>query len=295
LSRRALGAMTFRDGTQHLRILKGIKVPAASATRDYDGAVLDVDNDPLVQLVRHSVRLEELEVIGPGVDPVDVDFAAQVMDTTRLLEDEHPPKAPLKLEKLENLTILSTHSSPLLFALLFTNLPSLRRLTVTPYDDIPYPASLVSRFIQVHGQTLRSLYLFTPRGFWPTDSHPSPRDLLIHCPSLRHLSLEFPLPRLILPLREYDHVRQQQQQQQHPLQVLSIPRPKSEYLVVIESMVPALENMRVVRIRDVRWLRKGMTPRALEAGIQGEMREWRRRLSNKGIAVLDADGNDVNQ
>jgi len=39
----------------------------------------------------------------------------------------------------------------------------------------------------------------------------------------------------------------------------------------------------------VRWLRKGMGLRAQEAGVQGEMREWRRRLLRRGIRVLDAE------
>jgi hypothetical protein len=285
LSRRALGALTFRDGTQHLKTLKGIKAPA-ELSRDWYGAVLNMDNDPLVQLVRNSVHLEELEIIGPGFDPADVDFAADGTETP--FETGPPSKAPLRLDRLESLTILLTHSSPLMFALLITNLPSLRRLRVTPYDDIPYPASLVSYFIQVHGQTLRSLHFLTPRDIWPTTSHPSPRDVLIHCPMLNHLSLESPLPKLILPPPHYVHT-QQQQQYHHPLQTLSIPRPQSEYFTVIEAILPFLKDLRIVRARDARWLRKGVTRRALEAGVQGEMREWSRRLGAKGVAVQDAD------
>lgn len=281
MSRRAFSALTFRDGTQYLKTLRGIKAPA---TREDSVSAVDVDTDPLVQLVRNSPHLEELEVVGPGFDSVDVDFAAQFTDSN--FEVDRSAKAPLSLRDLNTLTIVSTHSSPLMYALLGTELPFLRRLTLTPYDDVPYPASLVSRFIQVHGASLRSLYLLTPRDVWPTTLHPSPKDLLITCPQLNHLSLESPLPKLTLPFADNRTIP-------HPLQILSIPRPKSDYLAMIEAMVPVMKNLKVLRARDVKWLRHGMTPRALEAGVQGEMREWRRRLNLRGIAVLDAENRDI--
>jgi hypothetical protein len=281
MSRRAFSALTFRDGARCLKTLRGIKAPA---TREEFESVVDVDTDLLVQLVRSSPHLEELEIMGPGFDPVDVDFAAQFTDSN--FEVDRSAKIPLQLNELNTLTMLSTHSSPLMYSLLGADLPSLRRLTLTPYDDIPYPASLVSRFIQKHGPNLRSLYLLTPRDTWPTALHPSPKDLLITCPQLNHLSLESPLPKMTLPSVDKDCAP-------HPLQILSIPRPKADYLAVIEGMVPVMKNLKVVRARDVKWLRHGMTPRALEAGVQGEMREWRRRLNRKGIAVVDAENNDI--
>jgi len=281
MSRRAFSALTFKDGTQYLKTLRGIKAPA---TREESDNAVDVDTDPLVQLVRNSPHLEELEIVGPGFDPVDIDFAAQFTDSN--FEVDRSTNFPLRLKELNTLTLVSTHSSPLMHALLGADLPSLRRLTLTPYHDVPYPASLVSRFIQVHGTKLRSLYLLTPRDTWPTSLHPSPKDLLITCPQLNHLSLESPLPRLTLP--PFDN-----NSDPHPLQILSIPRPKSDYLAVIEAMAPVMKNLKVLRARDVKWLRHGMTPRALEAGVQGEMREWRRRLNLRGIAVVDAENRDI--
>jgi hypothetical protein len=269
-----LEALTFRDGTQNLRVLKGIRAPLP---------VSDLCHDPLVQLIQHSTSLEELEIFGPGFDPADIEFSPQFTDSQ--FDIQISMRNLLRLNNLTTLSILSTHSSPLMYALLVTNLPSLRRLSITPYDDIPHPLSLVSLFIQVHGPSLSSLYLYTPRDIWPTIFHPSPKDILITCPNLNHLSLEYPLPKLTLPSR----------QQNHPLQIISIPRAKSEYFSTIERMAVILQNFKVVRTRDVRWLRGGMTPRALEAGVQGEMRDWRRRLLPKGIIILDADNKDMTE
>ena len=107
---------------------------------------------------------------------------------------------------------------------------------------------------------------------------PSPTTLLHTCPRLRHLSLESPLPTLTI-CSIYP---------KHPLQILSIPRPDAEFLSVLESLLPKLPGLKAVRARDVRWLRPGMGAHAQEAGIQGEMRDWKRRLGRRGIQVLDA-------
>lgn len=180
--------------------------------------------------------------------------------------------------------MLSTHASPLMFALLSSELPSLQRLAVTPCDDLPYPTSLVSRFIQAHGSTLRSLHFYTPKDTWPTISHPSPSDILFTCPNLTHLSLEFPLPELRIPPSS-------RPSDAHPLQILSIPRPSQHCHQMVNTIVSSLKSLRVVRTRDVRWLRRGITSQAMETGTQGEMREWRRRLALRGVTLLDADMN----
>jgi len=288
-SRRALAALTFRDGCQHLKSLKGIQAPTAHPINQANYSGLALDSDPLVQLVRNSPFLEEIEIHGPGFDSFEVDFAFQFADILppAEMEGEEPVLQidhPLKLDDLKSLSILSTHASPLVFALLSSELPSLQRLAVTPYDNLPYPTSLVSKFIQVHGSTLRSLHFYTPKDTWPTISHPSPSDILLTCPNLTHLSLEFPLPELEIPL--YSNPSDA-----HPLQILSIPRPTQRCYQAVSTIVSSLKNLRVVRTRDVRWLRRGITSQAMETGTQGEMREWRRRLASRGVTLLDADMN----
>jgi hypothetical protein len=265
LSRRVIASLAGREGSVYLRCLEGISyIPSP------DSSVTD-SNDPLVQLLSCCVNLEELEIIGPGLDPTEFEFSAP--EST-----EHSYIKPLNLQHLHTVTLLSMHSSPLMFALLNTPLPALRKLTLTPYDDIPYPASLASQFISTVGHSLRSLLLDTPKS-WPTRLHPSPVTLLRTCPNLNHLSLENPLPTLsVHPLL-----------QSHPLRILSIPRPKSDYWRILEGYLPHLPHLIIIRARDVRWLRRGMTLHAQGAGVQGEMREWQRRLSRRGIKVLDAD------
>jgi len=288
-SRRVLAALTFRDGCQHLKFLKGIQAPAARPTSQAHYSALALDSDPLVQLVRNSPCLEEIEIHGPGFDSLEVDFAFQFAGVLPPTELEGPEPVlqinyPLKLDSLKSLSMLSTHASPLMFALLSSELPCLQRLAVTPYDDLPHPTSLVSEFIRVHGSTLRSLHFYTPKDTWPTISHPSPSDILFTCPNLTHLSLEFPLPELKIP----QHANPSDA---HPLQILSIPRPNQRCYQAVSAIVSSLKNLRVVRTRDVRWLRRGIASQAMETGTQGEMREWRRRLAVRGVTLLDADMN----
>lgn len=259
LSRRALTSLAQREGSTRLHSISGLSyVPPLSSLPD---------EDPFVQLLRHCPNLEVFVIVGQGLDPTEFSGSAELPSMTTFV--------PLNLPKLSVMTLLSMHSSPLMLALLNTPLPRLRKLTITPYEDIPYPASLVSEFIITHGATLTSLSLFTPKS-WPTRLRPSPDNLLICGPDLNHLSLETPLPALILT-------------EKHNLQILSIPRPKADFWRVFERLLPLLPKLAVLRARDVRWLRKGISLVAQEAGVQGEMREWQRRLSRWGIRLVDAD------
>ncbi|KAF8641190.1 hypothetical protein AX17_000825 [Amanita inopinata Kibby_2008] len=261
LSRRALTALTDKDGITNLRSLEGLSyVPPHSPL---------TDADPFVRLLRRCTGLEVLEVIGQGPDPTELEFSFE--NAPALSE----PFAPLQLARLHTLCIVSMHSSPLMLALLNSPLPALRKLTVTPYHDIPYPTSLVTQFVEEHGKLLRSLLLLTLK-YWPTRRHPSSPSILQVCPNLRHLSLEQPLPALTLV-------------ENHSLQILSIPRPDSEFWRTLQQLLPKLSKLEVIRLRDVRWLREGVSSHAQQAGVQGEMREWVRRLGRNGIRVLDAD------
>ncbi|KAH0591173.1 hypothetical protein J132_04846 [Termitomyces sp. J132] len=266
LSRRALASLGERDEAVSLRSLQGISYVF--------GPMALWERDPFIGLLRNCIYLEELDVVGQGSDPAELEFNFQDAG-------DFPPESfkPLNLQRLKTLSLLSMFSSPLMMALLFSSLPSLRKLMLTPYDDIPYPSSLVSRFISVHGEMLQSLLLLTPKS-WPTRLHPSPRTLLEISPHLRHLSLEQPIPALVLAGT-------------HPLQILSIPRPTSDLWHALETLLLRLPELRVIRTRDVRWLRIGMNSRAQEAGVQGEMREWSKRLSRRGVRLLDADWSDA--
>jgi hypothetical protein len=265
LSRRAMTSLAEREGTKHICTLEGLSYVSARFSSPVD--------DPLVKLLRSCINLEELEVIGQDPDPAELEFTFQDAEPT--LPDSF---TPLNIPKLHTVSLLSMHTSSLMMALLYSPLPGLRKITLTPYDDIPFPVSLVSQLITVHGGTLRSLLLFTPKS-WPTRLHPSPTTLLDTSPQLRHLSLESPLPQIT-------HTGT------HPLQILSIPRPNAEFWRVCERLLPQLPKLCVLRTRDVRWLRKGMNSRAREAGVQGEMMEWRKRLGRRGIRLLDADWNE---
>ncbi|KAI0756575.1 hypothetical protein C8Q80DRAFT_1090729 [Daedaleopsis nitida] len=262
-SRRSLCTFTYRDGAQNVRSLKGVQLATS----------IRVDEDAFVELLRACTRLEELEIAGTGVgDTSDLE------ETHDEIADGPPPGFhPLHLPFLRKLVALSMPISPTLYALMHSPLPALRHLTLTPYDELSITASLVPRFILAHGQKLTSLHLYTVKQ-WPTTLFPSPAALLDICPSLKHVSLELPLPRLTLS-----------REQQHELEILSIPRPKQEFLGVLEGLLPRLPRLRFVRARDVKWLREGMSSRAQQAGVQGEMLLWRRKLKRRGIQLLDAE------
>ncbi|KAF7347363.1 hypothetical protein MVEN_01492100 [Mycena venus] len=254
LSRRAMECLGQRQGIANIRALEGISyVPSGFPMEE-----------SLLQLLRCCSNIEELELIGRGLDPAE-------MDTTFQHAEMSTPDSliPLNLPCLRTLTILSVYSSTLLLSLLLSPLQSLQKLTITPYDDVP--AALSSQFIATHGPSLRSLLLFTPKS-WPTRLHPSPDTLLCTSPTLRHLSLERPLPsQLTLPSGT-----------SHPLQILSIPRPDPDFWFVLERLLPRLPALRAVRARDVRWLRKGMGSGAQAAGVQGELREVETTASAEG-------------
>ncbi|KAF8628240.1 hypothetical protein AX15_004016 [Amanita polypyramis BW_CC] len=261
ISKRALNALADKDGISNLRFLEGFShVPPPS---------LLTDDDPFVRLLRRCTALELLELIGRGPYLAELEVPP---DHNPALSESF---SPLNLPNLRTLCILSMHSSPLMLALLNSPLPSLKKLTITPYHDVPYPASLASRFIEAHGRSLRSLILLTLRS-WPTPLHPSSPALLQICPNLHHLSLEKPLTTLIL-------------YEEHPLEILSIPRPDPDFWRVVQQLLPKLPTLKAIRIRDVRWLRDGVSSHAQIAGVQGWMREWAQRLGRNGVHVLDAD------
>ncbi|KAI0347648.1 hypothetical protein BDW22DRAFT_1403892 [Trametopsis cervina] len=261
LSRRVLTSMCTRDGNERLKSIRGVKL--VSSAVDFD--------DPFLTLIHCCVNLEELGFTGSGIETLLIDSPTPSVDPGYV-----QPK-PLHLPYLRRLSIVSMHSSPVMFALLHADLPSLSHLTVTPYDDVTIGSSLVPTFIEKHGSKLRSLHLYAPKS-WPTMLFPSPTTLLHTCPQLYHISLESPLPTLTI-CSIYP---------KHPLQIISIPRPIPEFLSVLESLLPKLPNLRIVRARDVRWLRAGMSSHAMEAGVQGELRQWKQRLARRGIKVVDA-------
>ncbi|TFY67305.1 hypothetical protein EVJ58_g1695 [Rhodofomes roseus] len=262
LSRRPTLALGGRCEIAHLRVLKGLRSKCSVHSTD----------DHLAELVRVCVNLEELTIVGTGIDVTDFDTPGEW--------DTLGTSKPLELPHLRKLVMLSMPYSPVMRTLLHAHLPALRHLTITPYDVGYVPASLVTQFIHEHGQLLASLHFFTMKT-WPAILMPSPDDILQTCPNLSHLSLETPMPTLCLRKTDPDH----------PLHILSIPRPGPEFLAVLEALLPKMPALKIVRARDVRWLRPGMSLRAQQAGTQGEMVEWRRRLVRRGIQVVDSEWN----
>ncbi|EJC98596.1 uncharacterized protein FOMMEDRAFT_113748 [Fomitiporia mediterranea MF3/22] len=265
LSRRAMASLGLRDGAQNLRVLTGIK---------YDATTVLSGEDPLTELVAHCTSLEELEVVGVGMD--DLDTARSSAE----LSDR--PCPPLHLPRLHTLTILATPTSPLLIRLTHSPLPALQSVVVTPYGDLQRPQSCISEFLIAHGQSIRTLVLHTPKS-WPIVRFPPPRTLLHLLPNLRQLSLESSSLVLDSPSPKSS---------EHPLSSIWISRPTAGLREELIRVLPYIPRLREVRARDVRWAKRGMSARAREAGFQGEMYAWRHLLAPRGVKMLDADGHD---
>lgn len=264
LSKRALYSLTHREGSVNIRSLIGLGYLPSQASV--------ADEDPLVQLLRNCPNIEQLAIVGQGLDSTELEFDFSGIDLPSLIDFK---LKPLSLQKLRFLSLLSMHSSPLMEALLKSPLPALRKLEITPYDDVPYPAALSTEFIATHGRSLKSLLLFTPK-LWPTRLRPSSERLLAYCPNLNHLSCETPVPNIQLS-------------ETHGLRILSIPRPSVDSWGMLESNLPMLPRLSVLRARDVKWLRKGVSSVAHSTGVQGQMRDWKWRLERRNIQLLDAD------
>ncbi|KAI0003363.1 hypothetical protein BJV74DRAFT_813412 [Russula compacta] len=285
LSNRALSALQCKDGIGGLCSLKGFKVsvPGGPALPQS----LAPGPDPVIQLLRSCPCLEQLEiacmdVLGPDLESVlDLDLD--------LFRDEAevnlPP--PLHLPNLKVLCISAIPICPLFLTLLRMPLPALRHLELTPYSG--QHTAQVSALLAAHGRSLISLRINTPRHL-PTSTGdvPPPPPILTSCPELRHLALGQPLPVLTLPALTQDG----ESPRPHPLHVLTIPRPSARFLREVEALLPRLPSLTVVRARAVRWLRAGVSGKALEAGVQGEMHEWRRRLARRGVRLVDSEWRD---
>jgi hypothetical protein len=198
------------------------------------------------------------------------------------------PPPTLHLPHLKFLCISALPICPLLLTLLRTPLPALRHVMVIPYSDV-HIAPQLGALLAAHGRNLISLSISTARHLpiAPPTGDTRPLALLGSCPELQFLALDHPLPALAPPASQSD-----ERQQPHPLRVLTIPRPNARFLRELEVLLPHLPSLGVVRARTVRWLRAGVSGKALEAGVQGEMHEWRRRLARKGVRVVDGEWRD---
>ena len=291
LSNRALAALQCKDGIGELRSLKGLKVSVpveiASVQPPY------VTNfDPISKLLWQCPRLEQLEIlctdtVNPELESVmDLDLLGLLRDDGEGSTSSFPPT--LHLPHLKFLCLSALPICPLLLTLLRTPLPALRHIVVIPYSDVHIVPQL-GALLAAHGRNLISLSISTPGHLpiSPTTGDTRPLALLGSCPELQYLALDHPLPALAPPVAQSG-----ERPQPHPLRVLTIPRPSARFLRELEVLLPHLPALSVLRARTVRWLRAGVSGKALEAGVQGEMREWRRRFARKGVRVVDGEWRD---
>lgn len=271
----------LRTGSQahRMRVLTGIcfssphlglaAPPNATAATK---AMYQQHQDPVLRLLRACDNLQELELVSPhrlgGEDEEDDDEWPVPEGSEPELHDM------LELLRLDTLHLSLRPSSAIITLLCRSPLPALQRLTIA--GELAIATDLLS----AHGSALRALAL--SEGLATSDHAPEeycPPNLLALCGSLRHLVLPCSAPKL-------DPVRGVQ----HPLVTLSIPRPTPDFLRSLEAgLFPAL---RVVQLRETRWLPRGVAGVARRTGVAGEMARWRTRLGRMGIRVLDIAGQE---
>lgn len=294
LSRRAMCSLGTREGAHHLRSLKSIKY-------DYVMTILTPTlwglKDPMTSLIACLPGLEELEIVGPGLDDLELAIAATSQNQAEFADMTFTAshQTMLHLSRLHTLTLLSMPSSDLLLHLIHASLPSLRNVIITPYGSLAPPISHVTRFLKAHGPSIRTLVLHTPPA-WPTATYPPPPGLLEMMPNLKALSLELP-PQPTGNALSYGNpstwwTTPPTPILSHPLRSLWIPRPTPTFraALISEQLLPPYTCLEEVRVRDVRWARRGMNAQAQEAGVQGEMNVWARMLKTRGVVMVDADG-----
>ncbi|KAH9174184.1 hypothetical protein EDB89DRAFT_1849203 [Lactarius sanguifluus] len=286
LSNRALAALQCKDGIGELRLLKGLKISVTGDLASVQPPFV-AKFDPIAELLWHCPRLEQLEIL--CTDTVNAELESVMdLDLLGLLRDDGPTLSlppTLHLPHLRYLSLSAIPICPLLLTLLRTPLPGLRHVVWTPYSDVDTTPQL-GALLAMHGWNLISLSISTPRHLpiSPATGDARPLALLGSCPELQYLALDHPLPALA--------AHSDGPPQPHPLRVLTIPRPSARFLRELEVLLPRLPALTVVRARTVRWLRAGVSGKALEAGVQGEMHEWRRRFARKGVRVVDGEWRD---
>lgn len=279
LSRLTFDALQSGPHASRLRSLTGLRFaaphlgPAAPAdSLPAARAMYEELQDPTLRLLRSCVRLQELELLPPprrvGADDEDEDeWPVPEGSETELHE-------PLELPSLQSLTIFLRPTSPMVALLSRSPLPTLQRLAMSG------ELAASSNLLPAHGSALRALALHEPPTVPPAvATEHCPRNLLSTCNGLRHLVLPCSVPPLDPLLGD-----------RHPLTTLSIPRPTPEFLRTLERGL--LPSLRVVQLRDTRWLRKGVAPSARQTGVAGEMVRWRLRLGRLRVRVLDGAGRE---
>ena len=245
------------DAALALTILRGVHI-ASTQRASY------LQTESMIQFLRACVNLEQLELRGEGLDGES---------------DMHDPDAiyapaNFDLPKLTLLSVLHAPFSPILQAFARAELASLCAMTITIHADYAMTSD-ASRILNAHSSKLTTL-TFSPGEAWPSTTTHTPESILDMCSQLRYLSLAT-IPDSLSPPTIPS-----------PLVILSIPRPTMEFLNrVVEPLMPSL---REVRIREVRYLSKAMGMGAAKAGSSAIILEWRRRLSRRGVIVLDAVG-----
>jgi len=297
LSNRVLTALQSKDGIGELRSLKGarLSVSVENAPAQSPGP----SPDAVVRLLRNCPCLEQLEMACVDTNDLELEPIVDLDFSSFQDEDAETLPPPLYLPDLNSLCLSTIPIGSLFLTLLRTPLPSLRHLVVAPHND-RHTAQL-SALLVTNGRNLISLRINTPQHL-PTSPGdvPATPPILTSCPELHYLALDqqlLPVLTLLEPVQDVGSGSSGDSAgsgspRPHPLRVLTIPRPNARFLREVEALLPHLPSLTVVRARAVRWLRAGVSGKALEAGVQGEMHDWRRRFARRGVRLVDGDWRD---
>jgi hypothetical protein len=297
----SLGLSTDKLKSMMGASVKGLKsLDGLQVTYTTDHLVNEADTvrngtreDSVVRLLRGMRSLELLSVEGPGdCDCPSLDRLDTVAQT------------PLDLPNLHTLFLTGVKSGILLHTLINSELPSLRRVMITPYDGCL--DDLTSQFLQVHGDKLLSLTYPSSRD-WPSYDRPRPLpplETLEWCGKLKHISF--------LRLKDLDRLRQILEHTPdaglrvasgHPLRSITVPkwtRDMTDQSTSLGESLKALmdslaqnppSNLSWVKVDQFRWVRQDLGVRALQTGDSREMRRWADKLKLGNIDLRDVEGN----
>lgn len=280
--------------------------PFVSRLRALEGVQISdlEDGGDICRLLGSMTRLEMLSILGPGSS----------------IFTSPPPTSShsADLRYLHTLTLDGVQRGPVLSLLIHSELPSLRRLLITSYNETI--SDLTTLFLSTHGHKLLSV-TFLPTREWPTIHPTPPLNILTLCPNLDELVILIPNSALQKKM-ELARGLTGELAKGHSLRKLTLPkwldrvsaspnaspiplsstlnqagtgerrrvRPPSGNPFLATILLSPPPNLRQIRIDGFSWVSPRLGRAAQHAGAGGETRTWAGYAERRGIELVDGEG-----
>lgn len=251
-------------------------------------------------------RLEVISILGPG---------------SSIFSSTPDPSSPtsLDLPNLHTITLDGVQRGRLLSTLISSDLPSLRRVLVTSYNETI--SDLTTSFLTTHGHKLTSI-TFLPTREWPALHPTPPLNILEICPNL--LDLVILIPNTALSKKRdlakgltNTTINSHHHHHHHPLISITIPKwldrvsaspnaspaptsitttshrrdpaPMGNPFLAILLDDP-LPNLRRIKVDGFSYVSPKLGRAAQYAGAGGETRVWAMYARRRGVELVDGEG-----